>query len=455
MIRKTIIGKMWAGLFLAILLVFLGLGSAWAQQQPPQPDAKQDIPDAPSAVQPPPQLPSNPEPQTPPAKEEPPMQPKVPPSEAPPSYSSAPPPSEEEQPAASPPPMKITTIPEGSVPKEPTGAQSDLYKLTVNINQVIVPVRVTNESGQLVSGLLPADFSVYEDGKKQKLNFFTSDPFALSAAVVIDLGMSDIAVQKVNQTFAALEGAFAPFDEVAVYVYSDAVSPMTNFEAVGRRLDAIFNQLKTANGEVPGVPVTGGPMGPEGPTINGVPVGQPSAPVITPSKHAHVLNDAILRAALDLGKREKNRRKVIFVISDGREYRSVAGYNAVMQVLLSNGILVYGVAVGSSAIPGYRTLEKLHIPGQGYSDILPKYASATGGEILSEYSPKAIEDVYQRLLGDVRNQYTLGYVTRASPSDTRREIEVRVNRPGCKSSDLRPCVSVYAKEGYYPLPATR
>ena len=351
--------------------------------------------------------------------------------------------------------MKITTVPEGSVPKEPPEAQGELFKLRVNVNQVVLPVRVTSENGQLVSGLLPADFSVYEDGKKQKLNFFTSDPFALSAAVVIDLGMSDISVQKVNQTFSALEGAFAPFDEVAVYVYSDAVSPMTDFSAVGRRLDAIFNQLKTSNGEVPGVPVTGGPLGPQGPTVNGIPVGQPTTPVYTPAKHAHVLNDAILRAALDLGKREKNRRKVIFVISDGREYRSDASYSAVLQVLLSNEILVYGVAVGSSGIPGYRALEKLHIPGQGYSDILPKYANATGGEMLNEYSPKAIEDVYQRLLGDARNQYTLGYVTRATPSDTRREIEVRVSRPGCKASDLRPCVNVYAKQGYYPLPATR
>ena len=325
----------------------------------------------------------------------------------------------------------------------------------VNVNQVIVPVRVTDENGHLVSGLLNTDFSVYEDGKKQKLNYFTSDPFALSAAVVVDLGMSDIAVQKVNETFPALEGAFAPFDEVAIYAYSDAVSQLASFQAMSRRLDAVFNQMKLYKGETPGVPVLGGPMGPQGPTINGVPVGQTSAPVITPSKHAHVLNDAILRAALDLGKQEKNRRKVIFVISDGREYRSDASYNSVMQVLLSNGILVYGVAVGSSAIPGYRTLEKLHIPGQGYSDILPRYVNATGGEVLSEYSPKAIEDVYQRLLGDARNQYTLGYVTRATPSDTRREIEVRVNRPGCKSSDLRPCVSVYAKEGYYPLPATR
>lgn len=443
---------MWAGGLLAILLVSLGLGTGWGQQQPGQ---KQDIPDAPSTVQPPPQLPSNPEPQIPPAKEEPAPQPKIPASDAPPSYSSPPPASGDEQPPEPPPPMKITTVPEGSKPTEPPPVQGELFKLMVNVNQVVVPVRVTNENGQLVSGLLNTDFSVYEDGKKQKLNYFTSDPFALSAAVVVDLGMSDIAVQKMNQTFPALEGAFAPFDEVAVYAYSDAVSQMAGFQAMGRRLDAVFNQMKTYSGETPGVPVMGGPMGPQGPTVNGVPVGQTSAPVITPSKHAHVLNDAILRAALDLGKQEKNRRKVIFVISDGREYRSDASYNSVLQVLLSNGILVYAVAVGSSAIPGYRTLEKLHIPGQGYSDILPKYVNATGGEVLSEYSPKAIEKVYQRLLGDARNQYTLGYVTRATPSDTRREIEVRVNRPGCKSSDLRPCVSVYAKEGYYPLPATR
>src|SRR5256886_17144364 len=54
----------------------------------------------------------------------------------------------------------------------------------VQVNQVMVPVTVKDESGQLVKGLLAKDFSVLENGKKQKLNFFTSDPFALSAAVI-------------------------------------------------------------------------------------------------------------------------------------------------------------------------------------------------------------------------------------------------------------------------------
>ncbi len=138
--------------------------------------------------------------------------------------------------------------------------------------------------------------------------------------------------------------------------------------------------------------------------------------MVTPAKTAHVLNDAILAAAKDLATRDKARRKIIFIISDGREYRSDASYGDVLKVLLSNGILVYGIGVESSAIPGYNKLEKLHIPKFGYSDILPKYANASGGEVLNEYSKNSIEDVYQQVIGSARNQYTLGYVARSTPT---------------------------------------
>jgi VWFA-related protein len=315
-----------------------------------------------------------------------------------------------------------------------------------------VPVRVTDENGRLVSGLLHTDFSVYEDGKKQTMNYFTSDPFALAAAVVIDLGMPDVAVQKVNQTFPALEGAFSQFDEVSLYAYSNVVSRMVDYGSASRKLTAALNELKTKHGENDGVPITGGPLSTtQGPLINNVPL-EPSAPtVVTPAKTAHVLNDAILAAAKDLAKRDKARRKIIFIISDGKEYRSDASYGDVLKVLLTNGIMVYGVGVENSAIPIYNKVEKLHLPKFGYNDILPKYANATGGQILNEYSRNAIENVYQQVIGSARNQYTLGYVTRATPSSAYREVEVRIDRPGCKTN-LRPCVNVYAKAGYYPLP---
>jgi len=35
--------------------------------------------------------------------------------------------------------------------------------------------------------------------------------------------------------------------------------------------------------------------------------------------------------------------------------------------------------VGSAALPVYDKVERLHLPKQGYDDILPRYVSATGG----------------------------------------------------------------------------
>src|SRR5260370_966120 len=130
----------------------------------------------------------------------------------------------------------------------------------------------------MVDGLLSTDFSVLENGTKQKLSFFSADPFALSVAVVLDLGMPDTAVQKVNQTFPALVGAFAPYDEVALYTYSSTVSEVSDFAGATKKLTTLLNQVKTEHGHNNGPPVLSGPLAPNGPIINGVPVGSPTEP---------------------------------------------------------------------------------------------------------------------------------------------------------------------------------
>jgi VWFA-related protein len=319
----------------------------------------------------------------------------------------------------------------------------------------MVPVAVKDESGRLVNGLSSKDFTVLENGKKQTLNFFTSDPFALSAAVIIDLGMKDVDVQKVNHTFSALEGAFSQFDELSIYAYSNTVSQLSGWGAVGQQLEARLEELQSARGQDNGPPVTSGPLGPNGPMINGMPANPGAPTVYTPVQEAHVMNDAILKAAIDLSQRDKTRRKIIFIISDGREYRSDASYRDVLRVLLKNNVIVYAIGVGGSAIPGYNKLAKLHIPRLGYTDILPRYVSATGGgQVFEELTRNGIEDAYAQALGDARNQYTLGYRLGGPPSGAYRSIEVQVDRPSCKSS-IRPCVNVYARDGYYPSPAPR
>ena len=411
----------------------------------------QSIPDAPSAVQPPPPAKQSPAPDENPQSPAEPANPAPAGGETPADERPAPPP---QTPAGTPPPVNIRTVPEGGATKTEPSAQEQFFKLTVITNQVLVPATVTDESGRLVGGLLAKDFVVRENGKQQKLNFFTSDPFALSAAVVLDFGMKDVDVQKMNHTYSALQGVFSPFDEVSIYSYSNAVSQLSGWGAVGQKLAETLDNLRTVTGRNNGPPVTSGPLGPQGPMINNMPA-DPAAPVVyTPAQESHVLNDAILRAALDLAKRDPTRRKVIFVISDGREYRSDASYRDVLRVLLTNNIMVYGIGLGGSAIPGYNKLSKLHLPRFGYTDILPKYVSATGGQVLNELTRNGIEDAYAQLIGDARNQYTLGYQSPEAATGGYRSIEVMVDRPSCRSS-IRPCVNVYAKDGYYPLPPPR
>lgn len=424
------------------------------QAQPSQTQPS-DVPDAPSAVQPPSENPEPPPPARPPEAAKPAPVERNPwtnqpvnnqPSGKTDGESGA-------QPAegtSAPPPMPpVRTVPPGTSTKPGSTPRDELYTLVVHTNFVQVPVTVKDKDGRMVEGLLSNDFSVFENGAKQKLTFFSSDPFALSVAIVLDLGMPDAAVQEVNQTFSALVGAFAPYDDVALYTYSSTVSQVSDFTGATQKLVALLNQMKTERGRNNGVPVTSGPMQ-SGPVINGIPVGQPTQPVNTPPKEAHVLNDAILQAALDLRKRDRTRRKLIFVISDGREYGSKASYSDVLRVLLSNEIQVRAVAVSSAALPFYDRLERLRLPKQGYDNILPKYTYATGaGQPYAKITRNAIEVAYAEAMGEARNQYTLGYTPAPPKTPTRsakREIEVRVDHPG---------LVIEAKDAYYPAPAAR
>ena len=458
--RTVEAGWMAAVLVAGCLAGYLGIGVAQAgaqssgsqaqqtQPAPTQPAQKDDIPDAPtvqpSATAPEPPAIPRPEEKKPATADRNPWtnQPNATPAEprtAPGDETSGPPP---------PPMPPVKTVPPGST-KAPR-AQEQLYTYVVHTNFVQIPVTVKDRDGRRVDGLLPSDFSVKENGALQKLSFFSSDPFALSVAIVLDLGMPDASVQKVNQTFSALVGAFAPYDEIALYTYSSTVSEVSDFMGASQKLTALLNQMKVERGRNNGVAVMSGPLAPNGPIINGIPVGSPTQPVYTPPKEAHVLNDAILRAALDLRKRDRTRRKIIFVISDGREYGSEASYRDVLKVLLSNEIQVKAVALDSGALPVYDKLERLRLPKQGYDDILPKYVSATGGlPVYKELSQSAIEDSYAQAMGEARSQYTLGYTPippKTPIAKAYHDIEVLVNRPGLK---------IYTKAGYYPALATR
>ncbi len=342
-----------------------------------------------------------------------------------------------------------TPTPQPTQPGQPgiANKRDDLFKMSVAVNFVQIPVTVKDSSGQLVPGLTSNDFRVYEDGELQQLKFFTSDGFPLSAAVVVATDLPATTMKKVNETLPALIGAFSEFDEVALYRYGHTVQQVAGFTGATSMPTAALNRIKRT-GREGGPPMTGGPFG-GGPSINGHPVNDPNAnggkagDVQTPPREFYVLNDAILRAAQDLSKRDKARRRIVFVISDGRELGSTAGYDEVKRVLQANNISVYGVGVDTAAIPIYDKLNRVRVPGFGTGNILPRYASDTGGNMVAEFDRQGIEKAYAEITDTARNQYTLGYTTRATLATNCRTIDVRV---------LRPNLQVFAKPGYCPLP---
>lgn len=352
--------------------------------------------------------------------------------------------SENEAPVASPTPAAAAQQP-GT--EEVITDLAQFGTISVRVNFVPVPVTVKDSAGHMVPGLGPGDFAVYENGVPQKLSFFTSDPLPLTAAIVIQTALPPATMKKVNESLPALIGAFTEFDEVALYRYGHTVSQVSGYSGAASVTTATLNRIKReAGGGNP--PQVFGPLA-SGPTINGHDINDPNAPGITasgapqPQKEFYVLNDAILRAAQDLSKRDPSRRKIIFVISDGRELGSIAGFDEVTKVLLSHNIVVYGVGVDTAAMPLYDKLGRIRVPGFGTSNILPRYVNATQGQLLAEFDRQSIERAYARLSGMARNQYTLGYYAQPSASTAFRTIEVRVHRPN---------LNVTARPGYYPLP---
>jgi VWFA-related protein len=411
------------------LVLPLALALVCGAQQSPQ------IPDAPSATKPATPFPAG----TKPAAKDQPDRP------APSGDSQAGPAADSPIPdGASQPAATATEPPVGTHDPAAEDSGREPFRITTTVNFVTVPVSVKDSEERPVFGLLKRDFAVYENDQPQEIKFFTSDPFPLSAAIVLDQGMSDTMMRKVNASLDAIAGAFAPYDEVALYTYANTVQPRADWQAVGDALIAAMKRNRSS-GRTGGVPVTSGPLA-SGPTVNGRPFDPGTPHVQTPIRESHVLNDAIVRAANDLAKRDKSRRRIIFVISDGQEEGSSSSYNDALKLLLTNNIQIYALGVDSAAMPAYEKLARIRLPRFGTGNILPKYVSATGGQLITEFSRDAIERAYAELTGQDRNQYTLGYTpTNVTPSTTAyRSIEVRIRRPGLR---------VYAKDGYYPLPS--
>lgn len=364
--------------------------------------------------------------------------------------------SDTEGPGTSLPASKTAQKDEGPPPELPSAGQgAEAFTLHVQTNFVQVPFTVKDNKGKLVAGLTWRDVRVYENGLRQQMAIFTVDPFPLSVALVIDQSMTFDNMAKVNNALAALQGAFASFDEVSVFTYNNGPRMQTDFTgAQSARLGAVLERSKSTGREAMYYD-TSGPLGQNINLNNGAlsnidpntnaTHGRSMTGIQNVPRDVHTLNDAILMAGQALAKTTPGRRRIIYVISDGREYGSTASYKEVVKYLQTNKIAVYGTLVGDSSLPVVGFLNHIHLPLTMRDNILPAYATATGGNLEGEFRQKGIENSFADIAKEARDQYTVGYYTHEPFIDGKyRTVEIKV---------MRPNLTVIAKKGYYPTAA--
>jgi VWFA-related protein len=322
--------------------------------------------------------------------------------------------------------------PQPTVPDAPKQDSRGSIRTTVSL--VVVPVTVKDSAGELVTDLQQNDFRVFEDGIEQPIAQFSAEAVPLSAAVLVDDDLKQGTAEKVQKTLETLAAGFGASDEVSLWRF-DQVPEQISEDFIADN-DALLTQLKKIDlsSSFAGI---GSYTMTNGPRVN---TAQPPGPAKIPAEangHPNTkhINDAIYAAAEQLQDRPRDRRKIIFLISDGQNAKNnTHNYDETLKLLLSADVSVYVVGVGEANLN--RGITFLG------NNILSKYAHATGGDIFyGGVSRENLEGLYARVAEQARNQYTIAYSgSHTDKSKPYHSIEVRVKRPG---------LSLLTRDGYY------
>jgi VWFA-related protein len=320
--------------------------------------------------------------------------------------------------------------------------------IVVRTPVVIVPVTVKDSHGQLIGDLTADDFRILVDNVEQKVASFSAEAVPLSVVVLIDNDLEQRKYSRVQKSLTAICAGLSPNDEAALVAYDEFPEVISDFSSNN---DALFTKLKRLELDshsqvVIADPTTRGPIGAgggQGPEqANGQPLGSgppPEASVqphgIGAYKNVNALDDAIFAAAEMLKGRGRDRRKMIFLISDETDSgTNTHGFDETLRSLLISDVSLFSISVSHTAPVGKKLFQKGALN-------LEKYAANTGGDTYYAGNQADLERLYSEVTEQARNEYTLTF----SPQEVAKgqdfhPIEVRVKRP-----DL----NVESRDGYY------
>ena len=269
------------------------------------------------------------------------------------------------------------------------------------IELVNVGVTVSDKRGNYISDLAPDDFDVFEDGKKQTIRFFARGDesetapelhvgllFDTSGSMGEDIKLSrSAAVRFLNTLSDAKDMTLVDFDtEVRVAKYGQQEFPRMVERIRARR--------------------------PDGNTA---------------------LYDA-LGVYLD-GASDDEGRTILVVYTDGGDTRSELAFTDVITLIKASDVTIYTVGFLAHQSSSGRVEQRAR---------LYQMAEATGGQAFFPSAMKDVEMAYDKIVAQIRAQYSLGYTsTNAKQDGEWRKVEIKVKRP-----DLRD-LKIQARRGYF------
>jgi VWFA-related protein len=244
-----------------------------------------------------------------------------------------------------------------------------------------------------------------------------------------------------------LTSGFSEFDEATSFRYDHAVYRLADFTNNPFAIEESFKEIAAIADTRPDAPsdLLGekGPgwlrsilnvlgSGGDGGKPASTPGMPPPSPRANPRPSNRLMNDAVHDAALALQSRPANRRRIIVIISDGKDIGSTHTLAANTDLLLNNDIQVYAVSMSFATF--------------GSFGLLSDYARATGGDAYPGTSTTSLEAAFAQITEQARNQYVLGYLSNntAGVSEVFRKIEVRMRSPKHKAA---------YRKGYLQYPA--
>jgi Ca-activated chloride channel homolog len=287
-------------------------------------------------------------------------------------------------------PASSGSSPQTSVP----AAQGTVFRSGANL--VPLSVTVTDSSKQFVKGLTVADFSVFEDGVEQSVQFFEASVTPLDLILLIDTSssMSD-KMDVVHEAAIGFLKSMKHGDRGAVVAFADGVD--------------IIQQLTTDRTALE----------------QGIQK--------TRARGATSLNNALYISLKQFARGAQHqgdvRRQAIAVLSDGEDTSSLVSFDDVLELARKSEVSIYPIVLQSkyAATRVATQGQRRYFSESEYS--MRTLAQETGAQAFFPVQIFELKSIYASIAQELSNQYSLAYSPANPRSDGRfRRITVRVDK---------------------------